>query len=125
MYFISYLNCCILPVPQIDPDWIEYFYDNLQPMVHYVPASLENITEVTEYVLDEKNRHTMKYIVDSANSWCKRTNTKEQLPKDAVSQLQKYERAFNAHNTHWVDEWKHIRRIIVDNFGDDLIDYSF
>ena len=40
-------------------------------MIHYVPASLENITEVVEYVLNNNNQHEMKEIVRSANVWCK------------------------------------------------------
>ncbi len=83
--------------------------------MHYVPASLDNITEVTQYVLDEKNRDQMKAVVDSANAWCKRTNTKEQLPKDAISQLQKYEAAlYEAYNNSWVEEWKVVRQRISE-----------
>ena len=113
------------PPPKIDPDWIEYFYTDLEPMVHYIPASLENITEVTEYVLDENNMHAMKSVVDSANSWCKRTNTQEQLTKDAVSQLKRYESAVVANNTHWAEEWRHVRSRIWSNIGDDLIECRF
>ena len=69
--------------------FIPFVYVDLKPMVHYVPASLENVTAVASYVLDKKNRNEMKAIVDSANVWCKRTNTKEQLPRDAISQLEK------------------------------------
>ena len=35
----------------------------------YVPASLDNLTQVVEYVLDYNNQQEMKLIVNAANSW--------------------------------------------------------
>ena len=94
-------------------------------MLQYVPASLQNITEVIEYVLDKKNRHQMKAIVDSANSWCKRTINKEQLPRDAISQLKKYETSLNdIYNDSWIKEWSVIGKRVKSNLGDDLVDCS-
>ncbi len=60
-------------------------------MVHYVPASLENLTQVAHYVLDQENEVEMRGIVLSANSWCKRKMIKERLAKDMMSQLETYE----------------------------------
>lgn len=94
-------------------------------MLDYVPASLQNLTEVIEYVLDKKNEHQMKSIIDSANSWCKRTITKEQLANDAMSQLRKYETAlFDTYDRSWEAEWISVRERIISNIGDDLVDCS-
>ena len=94
-------------------------------MLQYVPASLQNITDVIEYVLDKKNLHQMKAIVDSANSWCKRTINKEQLPRDAISQLKKYETSLNdIYNDSWIEEWNVVRKRVKSNLGDDLVDCS-
>lgn len=94
-------------------------------MLQYVPASLQNITDVIEYVLDKKNRHQMKAIVDSANSWCKRTINKEQLPRDAISQLKKYETSlYDIYNDSWIKEWSVIGKRVKSNLGDDLVDCS-
>lgn len=65
---------------------MEYFFEQLEPMVHYVPASIDNVTEVAAYVLDKKNEDKMKNIVHNANTWCK--------TKDAMAQLEKYHAAF-------------------------------
>ena len=62
-------------------------------MMHYVPASLGNITEVVTYVLDEDNEAEMKSIVRSANTWCSQKMTKEQLVEDAMLGLKMYEEA--------------------------------
>ena len=64
-------------------------------MVHYVPASLENITEVVSYAVDEENDEEMKRIVDAANLWCERKMTEKAIALDMITQLQKYEAAFN------------------------------
>jgi hypothetical protein len=93
-------------------------------MIHYVPASLENITEVVEYVLDNNNQHEMKEIVRSANVWCKGMNTKEQLPRDAITQLMKYESALEEafYDDGWDKDWKRVERRLRKNVGEDLVD---
>jgi hypothetical protein len=54
---------------QITPDYTEYFYDELRPNVHYIPASLDNITEVARYIVDKANESEMKNVVKAARSW--------------------------------------------------------
>jgi len=89
------LLCANSVVIKIDPDYIEYFYHELKPMVHYVPASIENVSQVAAYVLDNENEDEMKGIVDSANSWCKRKMTERGMAKDIMIQLEKYWAAVN------------------------------
>lgn len=91
------LLCTNSVIIKIDPDYIEYFYHELTPMVHYVPASLDNLTEVAAYVLDNENADEMKLIVDSANLWCKRKMTEKIMVTDFMMQLKKYEVAFNGY----------------------------
>lgn len=93
-------------------------------MTHFVPATIQNITQVSEYVLDDNNQREMKAIVHSANSWCKGFNTKEQLPLDAISQLMKYESALKeAYNdSEWDEDWSHVERRIQNHIGKDMVD---
>ena len=92
-------------------------------MVHYVPASLDNITKVAEYVLNKSNRHEMKSIVNSSRQWCKRTNVREQLLKCAKLQLNKYEAAVHDsyNNSQWTDEWDRVWKRVSKNIGSDLV----
>ena len=60
-------------VIKIQPDFIEQSYNDLIPMVHYVAATLDNLTSVVEYVLDQQNEEAMRIVVSNANAWCKRT----------------------------------------------------
>jgi hypothetical protein len=46
-------------------------------MEHYVPASLENITRVTEYVLRKQNEKEIEDIVNAAILWCRGSMTGE------------------------------------------------
>ena len=50
----SRLLCTNSVIIKITPRWAEYFFDELQPMAHYVPANLENLTKVVEYVVGGK-----------------------------------------------------------------------
>lgn len=107
---------------KIDPDYIEYFYHELETMKHYVPASLENVTQVAAYVLDETNEEEMKSIVQSANSWCKTKMTEKGIAKDFMMQLEKYEVEFDAymqqHNMHN----QSTTPLALDNDVDDIVE---
>lgn len=64
-------------------------------MKHYVPASLENLTQVAAYVLAEENDDEMRAIVNAANMWCKRKMTRDVMAKDMMLQLEKYKAALD------------------------------
>ncbi len=101
---------------QIEPDYIEYFYHELQPMVHFVPASLENLTQVAAYVLDRQNDEEMRSIVDSANSWCRAKMIKESLAKDMMSQIEAYETMLN--------DYLLVKNITDESLASSLLQYS-
>mmetsp|Transcript_9966 Transcript_9966/g.21582 ORF Transcript_9966/g.21582 Transcript_9966/m.21582 type:complete len:478 (-) Transcript_9966:323-1756(-) len=119
------LLCSNSVVIKIDPDFIEYFYDNegsVQPMIHYIPASLANLTEVVAYVMDEKNEDQMKAMVKSANSWCKRFLSEEGLAEGAILQLERYKSALDSYrNDSWNHDWSHVKRRFTDTI-DDMVD---
>jgi hypothetical protein len=64
-------------------------------MLHYVPASLDNLTDVVAYVTDKDSEDEMKGIVASANSWCRRKMNNKQIAKDMMQQLWKYDTALD------------------------------
>lgn len=91
-------------------------------MVHYIPASLENITEVVAYVVDEKNEEQMKEVVRSANSWCKRALSEEGLAKGSILQLGAYKEALDSHDGGSLTrEWKKMKQRYTSTL-DDLVD---
>ena len=74
---------------------MEYFYDSILPNVHYIPASLHNITDVARYVVDKANEADVRNIVHEANSWCERKMTRDPIINDAMDQVDKYMKAFD------------------------------
>lgn len=115
------LLCTNSVVIKIDPDYVDYFYDDLIPNLHYIPASLENLTEVARYVVDPKNDDEMMNVVKAANSWCKRTVTEEVLVRDELYQLEAYESALEAYEERqpWIEQWRVFRTSGVVN---DLVE---
>ncbi|KAL3793278.1 hypothetical protein ACHAW5_003951 [Stephanodiscus triporus] len=89
------LLCTNSVIIKIEPDFIEYFYDELTPMKHYVPASLDNLTDVVMHVMDKDNEVEMKRIVLAANSWCRRKMNAKQIALDMIQQLRKYDTALD------------------------------
>ena len=65
------------------------------PTEHYVPASLDNLTDVAAYAMDKDNEDEMKDIVAKSNSWCRRKMNKKQIAKDMIQQLQKQNTALD------------------------------
>ena len=104
---LSKILCTNSVLIKIEPRWVEYFWDELIPMVHYVPASLENLTEVVSYVVDEANDQEMIQIVKNANDWCKKTNPRRHLLSDLILQLKKFEQEieslWTSHHPGWED----------------------
>lgn len=115
------LLCTNAVVIKVDPDYVDYWYEDLIPGIHYIPASLENMTEVAKYVVDPQNDEEMKSVVKAANSWCKRTLTEEVLIRDEMYQLEEYESALEAYDetNHWMNQWRALRTSGIIN---DLVE---
>lgn len=90
-------------------------------MVHYIPATIENLTEATAYVMDKNNEQKMKDMVKSANSWCQRTLIEKVFIDDAMIQIDEYSKTLDGMNNNWQDEWKHVKNRFTSSI-DDLVD---
>ena len=67
------------------------------PNVHYIPASLENITKVAEYALDDDNDTEIRRIVRRANEWCDGSRSLESLANRAVDALDEFRSALTGY----------------------------
>jgi len=112
------LLCMNSVVIKIEPDFIEYFYKDLQPMVHYIPASLDNLTQTTLYVMDEANEKEIKTIVQNANSWCQKTLIEPKFAEDALGQLETYQNALNEVEIGWRKDWEKVMNHFTSTIGD-------
>lgn len=117
----STLLCMNSVIIKIQPDFVEQYYHNLEPNVHYVPASLDNITQVVEYVVDKDNDLQMKAIVKNANQWCQRSREGTSLAQNAISTLGEYRNALDEYYAggHWIKTWN--KRMTLNGI-DDLVE---
>lgn len=116
------LLCTNSVVIKIEPDFVEYYYDELKPMEHFIPASLDNLTEVLAYVMNDDNEAEMKRISCAAVSWCRRAMNAKQIAMDMMQQLQKYDIALN----EYFDRHELNRSLIsaaIDD-ADDLVQWT-
>jgi len=89
------LLCTNSVIIKIIPEYIEYFYTDLIPNVHYMSATLANLTTVVKYVLDSTNTNEMQNVVLEANKWCSRSMTHDSLVGDMLTQIVQYENEYN------------------------------
>jgi len=82
-------------VVKIEAHFVEEYYTDLMPNVHYVPASLDNLTAVVQRVVAEENEVEMKSIITSANDWCAKRTTRNSLAKESMATLARYQAEVN------------------------------
>ena len=81
------LLCTNSVVIKMEPRWVDYFYQELQPWVHYVPANLSNLVDIVTLVTtseDPTMESKLKQIVQNANDWCRSKMTAMQLSIDMI-----------------------------------------
>ena len=110
---------------KIEPDFIEYFYSEggtVKPNIHYLSASLDNITQVVSFAMDAKNDVQMKEMIQSANTWCKLSLSKEGMARDSLLRLEELRKALDLYqHGSWREEWKIVKKRFMDTI-DDFVD---
>jgi hypothetical protein len=89
------LLCTNSVIIKIIPEYIEYFYIDLVPNIHYISATISNLTRAVTYVLDSANTNEMQNVVLEANKWCARSMTHDSLVHDMINQIDQYEIEYN------------------------------
>jgi Glycosyl transferase family 90 len=92
----------------IDDDFEEYFMSDLIPGVHFIPANLENFTDVAKMVTHKRNDGMLLEVVKNANTWCRNHLTEERLNSDFLSILNGYVEMLNRGHPNWVSEWNRV-----------------
>lgn len=90
-------------------------------MVHYIPATLENLTQTVQYATDKENENEMKAIVQNANIWCQKTLVESKFVDDSLRQLEIYQKALDEMDTGWREQWE----TVMEKFSstiDDLVE---
>ncbi len=90
-------------------------------MVHYMPATLQNLTQTVQYATAKANENEMRAMVQNANAWCQKTLIEPKFVDDSLMQLELYQEALNAMDTGWREQWE----IVMEKFTstiDDLVE---
>ena len=79
-------------IPKVEPKAVEYWHDELQPWVHYLPVqgNMTDLMEKIEYAVDPANDSEMRKMVQAANDWCFSKMTVTQIAVDMLWMLLSY-----------------------------------
>lgn len=91
----------------MDPSFVDSFFDDLMPWVHYIPvrSDLSDLFNVTAYAMSDDNQPEMENIIKAANDWCTRSQTKWNMALDALLRLLEYVSDLNASDYSWHNTW--------------------
>lgn len=113
------LLCYNSVIIKIAPDFVEASFKGLIPGVHYLPSTIDNITQVAEFVMDRDNDAKMQQIVANANTWCKENMIKRKMARSAIDAIEEYRVMLNGYDKHWQEDWHN--RKVYDGI-DDLVE---
>jgi hypothetical protein len=82
---------------------------DLAPGVHYLPASLENFTEVAKWAVQNSSLSEVKQIVQNANTWCKRKVHTDELHRDFLALLNGYMQGLTTADPNWANRWSDLQ----------------
>ena len=90
-------------------------------MVHYIPATLQNLTQAVEYAIDKDNERQVQSMIKAANAWCQDTLIEPSFVEDAMTQLVEYQKALEDMDESWREEWKSVKKRFTETL-DDFVD---
>jgi len=104
------LLCTNSVVIKVEPRWVDYFYSELQPWIHYVPVNenMSNLVEIVHIVMSEDRQTEMQQITHQANEWCQSKLNGAQMVTDMVWILIYYMELLTKQDVHsaMFRQWK-------------------
>lgn len=109
------LLCYNSIVIKVEPQYVEYFYNNLEPWTHYIPVKgdLSDLQKNVAWALDPKNEETVQDIINSANEWCSQRLIPEELAYDLLDTWESYVRLLDRGDPSWQRLWMKKKSIIL------------
>lgn len=99
------LLCSNSVVLKVQISCTSYFAKSLLPGVHYIPASVDNLTQVVKYATSDEHEEQVQSIISNANKWCERHVSEESLRSDMLSILNGYAEELDRANPEWSNVW--------------------
>jgi hypothetical protein len=116
------LLCYNSVVLKVEPAFVEYFYSDLQPWVHYIPVldDLSDLVKHSEYALDPRNNDTIRAIIQKANDWCTSHLVLDSLAADFLHLLNIYASQLERGDAQWNKQWTTYKNTIFSHAAFDM-----
>jgi hypothetical protein len=116
------LLCYNSVVLKVEPAFVEYFYPDLQPWVHYIPVQgdLTDLVKLSEYALDPRNNDTIQGIIQRANAWCASHLVLDSLATDFLDLLNVYATHLERGDAQWNKQWTTYKDTIFSHPAFDM-----
>jgi Glycosyl transferase family 90 len=97
------LLCLSSVVLKVEPQYVDYFYPELQAWKHYIPVHLggskeSNLLQMAKCAVADENSGLVQGIVANANQWCRDKMKPESLARDMARILETYAALALRHN---------------------------
>jgi hypothetical protein len=108
---------------KVEPQYLDYFYNDLVPWKHYVPvkADLSDLVENVSFILDPTNDVLAREIVANANQWCSERFTTKELAHDMLDIFESYVQMLDHADPDWTTKWEHKKRDLFDSPVYDML----
>jgi hypothetical protein len=85
------LLCLGTVVVKMDPTTsVNYFWDELTPWIHYIPANMSNVATRSAYAINPANDPAINKIIGAATAWCTHKYNINQLVSDTHQIIMKH-----------------------------------
>lgn len=93
---------------KVQPQYVDYFYMELQPWVHYIPvsANMRDLYKHVEFAISDAYQEQVRQIILNANEWCRSKLRPEQLTKDLAHVWDVYAQQLFVASPNWSETWR-------------------
>ena len=102
------LLCMNSVVIKVEPEFVDYFWHQVKPWVHYVPVQQDSgdLWEIAQYVMDHDE--DMRRIARNARQWCQDNMRYERLMEFVLDSLAFYVEMLEKHDPEWTARWQEL-----------------
>ena len=102
------LMCYNSVILKVEPKYVDYFFDSLQPWVHYVPVQYDLSDLITQaaWVLDPRHAAAVQKIIAHANQWCQEYLIEDVVARDLLTVWDAYVELLERGDPEWQSVWE-------------------
>jgi hypothetical protein len=102
------LLCMNSVVVKVEPEFVDYFWHQIKPWVHYVPIKQDSsdLWEIAQYVVHHDEE--MHGIAKNARQWCQDNMKYERLIEFVLDSMEFYVEMLDKNDPNWKEKWKEL-----------------